>query len=100
MSELRVRHAIATVPDAAEVLLAEGSDGRTPLSPCELAVLCDAANGLTALETAEHQGKGEATVKTQRSVVLLKMGARNVAQAVGIATQQGLLVADHSRKAA
>jgi DNA-binding NarL/FixJ family response regulator len=94
MSEHRHLHAVPAL--TAEVQLAADIDGRTLLSPCELAVLCAAANGLTSLETAKRQNKGEATVKTQRGVILLKLGARNVAQAVCLATQQGLLVLDRA----
>jgi DNA-binding NarL/FixJ family response regulator len=66
----------------------------TLLSPSELGVLCAAANGLTAAETAAKLGKGTQTVKTQRGQTLLKLGARNTAQAVCIATECGLLTTD------
>jgi DNA-binding CsgD family transcriptional regulator len=61
------------------------------LTPSELAVLCSAANGLTASETAQQLVKGEATVKTQRRQILLKLGARNMAHAVCIAAEEGLI---------
>jgi hypothetical protein len=35
--------------------------------------------------------KGEATVKTQRRQILAKLGARNIAHAVCIATEDGLV---------
>jgi DNA-binding NarL/FixJ family response regulator len=54
------------------------------LSPSELAVLEDAALGLTVAETAVKRHKSPETVKTQRRSVLLKLGARNVAQAVAM----------------
>jgi DNA-binding CsgD family transcriptional regulator len=73
-----------------EVRIAE-SDVHTLLSPSELVVLCAAANGLTAAETAQQLGKGTQTVKTQRGQALLKLGARNTAQAVCIATECGIL---------
>jgi DNA-binding CsgD family transcriptional regulator len=73
-----------------EVRIAE-SDVHTLLSPSELIVLCAAANGLTAAETAQQLGKGTQTVKTQRGQALLKLGARNTAQAVCIATECGIL---------
>lgn len=61
------------------------------LTPSELEVLCAAANGLTAAETAHSLVKGEATVKTQRRQILIKLGARNIAHAVCIATEEGIV---------
>jgi DNA-binding NarL/FixJ family response regulator len=55
------------------------------LTPTELDVLTDAANGLTRAESAAKRFKGAETVKTQRRSILLKLGARNMAQAVGMA---------------
>jgi DNA-binding CsgD family transcriptional regulator len=66
-------------------------DTPTVLSPSELEVLCAAANGLTSGETAHSLMKGEATVKTQRRQILAKLGARNIAHAVCIATEDGLV---------
>ena len=71
------------------VRIVEGIE--TPLTPSELDVLCAAANGLTSGETAHSLVKGEATVKTQRRQILLKLGARNIAHAVCIATEDGLV---------
>ena len=68
--------------------------GATPLTPSELIVLCEAANGYTAAETARRLSKGTQTVKTQRCKILLKLHAANTAQAVCIATEQGILVVD------
>ena len=67
------------------------------LSPSELLVLCAAANGLTSIESGRRLGKGVETVKTQRHQIMLKLGARNITQAVCIATEQGFLVVDQSR---
>jgi DNA-binding CsgD family transcriptional regulator len=67
------------------------------LSPSELQVLCAAANGLTSIESGRRLSKGVETVKTQRHQILLKLGARNITQAVCIATEQGFLVADQRR---
>jgi DNA-binding CsgD family transcriptional regulator len=67
------------------------------LSPSELQVLCAAANGLTSIESGRRLGKGVETIKTQRHQILLKLGARNITQAVCIATEQGFLVVDHDR---
>ena len=75
-----------------EVRIAE-RPATTLLSPSELDVLCAEANGLTAAETAELLGKGTQTVKTQRGQALLKLGARNTAQAVCFATEEGILTA-------
>jgi DNA-binding CsgD family transcriptional regulator len=63
----------------------------SPLTRSELQVLCAAANGLTAIETAHSLFKGEATVKTQRRQILIKLGARNIAHAVCIATEDGVV---------
>lgn len=68
--------------------------GRTRLTPNELIVLREAANGYTAAETAERLGKGVPTIKTQRGQILVKLHAANTAQAVCIATEQGILVID------
>jgi DNA-binding CsgD family transcriptional regulator len=76
-----------------EVRLADDLSG-TSLTPSELVVLCEAANGYTASETARRLGKGTQTVKTQRCRILLKLRAVNSAQAVCIATEQGILVVD------
>jgi DNA-binding NarL/FixJ family response regulator len=55
-----------------------------PLSRSELAVLDDAANGLTVNESAAFRWKSSDTIKTQRRAILHKLGARNMAQAVGM----------------
>jgi DNA-binding CsgD family transcriptional regulator len=67
------------------------------LSSSELDVLDDAANGLTAPETALRRGKGVETVKTQRRSILLKLGARNMPHAVAKAI--GAHLADAQRAA-
>jgi DNA-binding NarL/FixJ family response regulator len=72
-----------------EVRLVDGV--HSVLTPSELDVLCAAANGLTSAETAVSLVKGEATVKTQRRQILLKLGARNIAHAVCIATEDGVV---------
>jgi DNA-binding NarL/FixJ family response regulator len=71
----------------------------TRLTPSELVVLREAANGYTAAETARRLGKGTQTVKTQRCQILLKLRVANSAQAVCIATELGLLVVDRQRAA-
>jgi DNA-binding CsgD family transcriptional regulator len=77
-----------------DVRIADGAATTSLLSPSELGVLCAAANGLTSIESGRHLRKGVETVKTQRHQILLKLGARNITQAVCIATGSGLLVAD------
>jgi DNA-binding NarL/FixJ family response regulator len=67
---------------------------RTPipgLTPCEIRVLDDAAHGLTVDETADRLHKGAETVKTQRRSILMKLGARNMAQAVWMTTIEDVL---------
>jgi DNA-binding CsgD family transcriptional regulator len=54
------------------------------LSPSEHNVLEDASNGMTVNETAQNRSKSPETVKSQRRSILLKLGARNMAQAVGM----------------
>jgi DNA-binding CsgD family transcriptional regulator len=61
------------------------------LSPSELLVLCAAANGLTSIESGKRLSKGVETVKTQRHQIMLKLGARNITQAVCLATEHGYI---------
>jgi DNA-binding NarL/FixJ family response regulator len=72
--EWRDQPAAAAVPHDLEVLTAS-----------EMDVLSDAAHGLTRAESAAKRFKGSETVKTQRRSILLKLGARNMAQAVAMA---------------
>jgi DNA-binding NarL/FixJ family response regulator len=65
------------------------------LTPSEREVLGDAADGFTVRESARRRQKSTETVKTQRKRIMLKLGARNITQAVGIAISQALL-ADHA----
>lgn len=58
------------------------------LSRSELDVLEDAANGLTARQSASKRSKSSETVKSQRSSVLAKLGARNIVQAVAITVHE------------
>ena len=58
------------------------------LSRSELDVLEDAANGLTARQSASNRSKSSETVKSQRSSVLAKLGARNIVQAVAITVHE------------
>jgi DNA-binding CsgD family transcriptional regulator len=63
-------------------------DSASSLSESELEVLVDAAHGMTVHESAAHRSKGPETVKSQRKAILLKVGARNMAQAVGMIVRQ------------
>lgn len=61
------------------------------LSRAELQVLQDAAEGLTVDESARKRIKGSQTVKTQRTLILLKLGAKNMPHAVYKATIDGVI---------
>lgn len=89
--------ALSSKADAENVEVCIADDVATLLSPSELGVLCAAANGLTSLESGRRLSKGVETVKTQRHQILLKLGARNITQAVCMATEQGFLVVDRGR---
>jgi DNA-binding CsgD family transcriptional regulator len=80
-----------------EITISDDLAATSVLSPSELQVLCAAANGLTSIESGRRLSKGVETVKTQRHQILLKLGARNITQAVCIATEQGFLVVDQHR---
>ena len=80
---------LAAVAPRGDVHIVEGC--ASVLTRSELEVLCAAANGLTSSETAHSLFKGEATVKTQRRQILAKLGARNIAHAVCIATEDGIV---------
>jgi DNA-binding CsgD family transcriptional regulator len=86
-----------SVSDGLEISVSNDLAASSVLSPSELQVLCAAANGLTSIESGRRLSKGVETVKTQRHQILLKLGARNITQAVCIATEQGLLVVGEDR---
>jgi DNA-binding CsgD family transcriptional regulator len=90
-------HRTTTDSGIMEISISNHLAGSSVLSPSELQVLCAAANGLTSIESGRRLNKGVETVKTQRHQILLKLGARNITQAVCIATEQGFLVADQER---
>jgi DNA-binding CsgD family transcriptional regulator len=75
---------------------AEQPDEMLRLTRCELGVLEDAAIGLTAIETAVKRAKSVETVKTQRRSIMLKLGARNMAHAVAMTLQNGVLELEHA----
>jgi DNA-binding NarL/FixJ family response regulator len=58
------------------------------LSRSELDVLEDAANGLTTRQSASNRSKSAETVKSQRTSVLAKLGARNMVQAVAMTARE------------
>jgi DNA-binding NarL/FixJ family response regulator len=58
------------------------------LSRSELDVLEDAANGLTTRQSATSRSKSAETVKSQRTSVLAKLGARNMVQAVAMTARE------------
>jgi DNA-binding NarL/FixJ family response regulator len=75
--------------DEPHLLIWEQAAGRscmltTGLSRSELDVLEDAANGLTTRQSATARSKSTETVKSQRTSVLAKLGARNMVQAVAM----------------
>jgi DNA-binding NarL/FixJ family response regulator len=82
-------HLLAWAEAEEETLLVRADS--SGLTPCEISVLVDAASGMTVDETAERLHKGSETVKTQRRSILLKLGARNMAQAVWMTTMDDLL---------
>ena len=67
------------------------------LSRSELDVLEDAANGLTTRQSALGRCKSPETVKSQRTSVLAKLGARNMVQAVAIAVRERRTTSEHAR---
>jgi DNA-binding CsgD family transcriptional regulator len=85
--------AFAERPHATRSRTTENGSGppASSLSPSELAVLHAAATGLTVCESARALGKGSETVKTQRRQIILKLGARNITHAVGVAMQGKLI---------
>jgi DNA-binding NarL/FixJ family response regulator len=64
------------------------------LSRSELDVLEDAANGLTTKQSAVKRSKSTETVKSQRTSVLAKLGARNMVQAVAMTIGERALDGD------
>ena len=66
------------------------------LTPSELAVLYDAAEGMTSSECASKRHKSTETVKSQRKAILMKLGARNMAQAVAVGVRESLIELDRA----
>jgi DNA-binding CsgD family transcriptional regulator len=67
------------------------------LTRSEREVLGDAGDGFTVRESAKRRGKSPETVKTQRKRIMIKLGARNMTQAVAMAIGDGQVA---SRKVA
>jgi DNA-binding CsgD family transcriptional regulator len=61
------------------------------LTPRQLAVLRCAAAGLDSATTALELGVSYETVKSHRSWVLTRLGARNITHAVHLAHERGLI---------
>ena len=61
------------------------------LSPHELRCLKLCAHGLTRQEIADLVGCTEETIKSHHNFVRSKLGAKNMAHAVALAYEQGLL---------
>jgi two-component system response regulator DesR len=75
-------------PTLAAAALAEGAD---PLTPRERQVLRAAADGSVNAEIARRLLLSEGTVRNYLSTAIQKTGARNRAEAVGIAREKGWL---------
>jgi two-component system, NarL family, response regulator DesR len=75
-------------PTLAAAALAEGAD---PLTPREREVLRAAADGSVNSEIARRLLLSEGTVRNYLSTAIQKTGARNRAEAVGIAREKGWL---------
>jgi DNA-binding CsgD family transcriptional regulator len=67
------------------------------LSRSELDILEDAANGLTTRQSAFGRSKSAETVKSQRTSVLAKLGARNMVQAVAMTVPERQITSEDAR---
>jgi DNA-binding NarL/FixJ family response regulator len=72
----------------------ERANPQQDLSPSELGVLRDAAVGMTSNESARSRSKSSETVKSQRKSILMKLGARNMAQAVAVGVRESWIGVD------
>ena len=66
-------------------------DEQVSLTDAERQVLAAAAAGETAVQTAERLHYAESTVRQYRRILLRKLGARTMAQAVKIGLREGLI---------
>ena len=64
---------------------------RSELTVRELTYLQLAADGLTKQDIADELGICESTVKNAHSIIMLKMGADNLAHAIAMGFRRGLL---------
>lgn len=62
-----------------------------PATPRQVAVLAGAARGETMLETARRLHVSPHTVDVERRAAYMRLGARNLANAVAIAKDRGLI---------
>jgi DNA-binding CsgD family transcriptional regulator len=85
-------HLLAWMPLRAQVEV----PAMPELTPSELAVLWDAAAGMTSSECASKRHKSTETVKSQRKAILMKLGARNMAQAVAVGVRESLIELDRA----
>jgi DNA-binding CsgD family transcriptional regulator len=74
-------------------LLSEILEGE-PLNERETEILAGAAEGETAIETAQRLYLSAETVKSYRKRIIAKLGARNGTHAVALALRSGLLALD------
>ena len=65
--------------------------GAGALTPALVRVLEGAAAGESAIETAGRLHVSPATVRSQRAVLVQRLGARNTANAIAIAYRFGLI---------
>jgi DNA-binding CsgD family transcriptional regulator len=63
----------------------------TDLTPPERDVLACAAKGMTIKQSAEHLGKSQNTVASQRQSALRRLDAMSLSAAVAIAMRRGLI---------
>jgi DNA-binding CsgD family transcriptional regulator len=71
------------------------SDDGSGLTPGELDVLEDAANGLSVNESAAARRTSCDAVKSRRRSILKKLRARTMTHAVGLTLEHGLLLDQH-----
>jgi RNA polymerase sigma factor (sigma-70 family) len=88
--ESRIRHRLRAAAGLADADKLRPKD-TTELTTRELMVLRLAAEGASAGETAERLRKGVETVKSQRRLIIAKLSAKNMMNAVAISYQRGLL---------
>jgi DNA-binding NarL/FixJ family response regulator len=63
-----------------------------PLKPYEIDILKHVANGLTAVEIAEHMKLSSKTIENYRTLMMAKVGAKNIAGLVTYAIKKGIVL--------